>query len=97
MSKSKIVKSEQADEKRTYMLSRITFAVCFIVSVGLIIGGFFTPPQGVIDGSLLKAIGELLMFPTLLYGFRAIELGLTIKFQKGDTSVEIHREEQEET
>lgn len=93
---SKIVRSEQADEHRTYLLSRITFAVCFFVSVGLIVGGFFVPPMGIIDGSVLKAVGELLLFPTLLYGFRAIELGLTIKFQKGDTTVEIHREEQEE-
>ena len=94
--KVKIVRSEQADEHRTYLLSRITFAVCFFVSVGLIVGGFFVPPMGIIDGSVLKAVGELLLFPTLLYGFRAIELGLTIKFQKGDTTVEIHREEQEE-
>ena len=93
--KVKIVRSEQADEHRTYLLSRITFAVCFFVSVGLIVGGFFVPPMGIIDGSVLKAVGELLLFPTLLYGFRAIELGLTIKFQKGDTTVEIHREEQD--
>ena len=94
--KSKIVRNEQADEHRTYLLSRITFAVCFFVSVGLIVGGFFVPPMGIIDGSVLKAVGELLLFPTLLYGFRAIELGLTIKFQKGDTTVEIHREDTEE-
>lgn len=93
--KVKIVKSEQADEHRTYLLSRITFAVCFFVSVGLIVGGFFVPPMGIIDGSVLKAVGELLLFPTLLYAFRAIELGLTIKFQKGDTTVEIHREDQD--
>lgn len=94
--KVKIVKSEQADEHRTYLLSRITFAVCFFVSVGLIVGGFFVPPMGIIDGSVLKAVGELLLFPTLLYGFRAIELGLTVKFQKGDTTVEIHREDVDE-
>ena len=91
--KSKIVKSEQEDERRTYLLSRVTFAVCFFVSVGLIVGGFFVPPMGVIDGSILTAVGELLLFPTLLYGFRAIELGLTIRFEKGDTSIEIHRDD----
>ena len=93
--KAKVVKNEQADERRTYLLSRITFAVCFFVSVGLIVGGFFVPPMGIIDGSILKAVGELLLFPTLLYGYRAIELGLTIKFEKGDTSVVIHRDEKE--
>lgn len=85
---------EKVDEPRTFILSRITFAVCFFVSVGLIIAGFFVPPMGVIDGSVLTAIGELLLFPTLLYAYRAIELGLSVKFQKGDTSVEISQHEQ---
>ena len=86
-----IMKKEKTDGTRTYWLSRWTFALSFFVSVGLIIGGFFTPPQGVIDGSVLTSTGELLAFPTLLYAFRAIELGYKIKFQKGDTSIEVHR------
>lgn len=90
---AKIIKNEKADEQRTFLMSRITFAVCFFVSVGLIIGGFFVPPMGVIDGSILTAIGELLLFPTLLYGYRAIELGLTIKFQKGETTIEISKDD----
>ena len=61
------------------------------MSVGLIIGGFFTPPKGVIDGSVLTATGELLLFPTLLYAFRSLELGYKVKFQKGDTSIEVNR------
>ena len=87
------IKSEKADEPRTFLMSRITFAVCFFVSVGLIVGGFFVPPMGVIDGSCLTAVGELLVFPALLYGFRAVELGLTVKFQKGDSSIEIHKDD----
>lgn len=79
-----------------HWLSRGVAAICFFVSVGLIIGGFLTPPTGVIDGSVLKAVGELLLFPTLLYGFRAIELGLNVKFQKGDTSIAINNEKKEE-
>jgi hypothetical protein len=51
--------------------------------------------MGIIDGSVLTAVGELLLFPTLLYGFRAVELGLTIKFQKGDASIEISKDEEE--
>jgi hypothetical protein len=45
--------------------------------------------MGVIDGSCLTAVGELLLFPTILYAYRAIELGLTVKFNHGDTSIEI--------
>ena len=81
-------------ENRTQLMLRITFALCFFVSVGLIVGGFFVPPMGIIDGSVLTAVGELLLFPTLLYGFRAIELGLRVKFQKGDASIEISKHEQ---
>ena len=88
---AKLVRNEKADEQRTYLMSRITFAICFFVSVGLIIGGFFVPPMGVIDGSVLTAIGELLLFPTLLYAFRALELGYKVKFQKGETSIEMHK------
>lgn len=81
----------KSDGTRTFLLSRLTFAICFFVSVGLIIGGFFVPPMGVIDGSVLTAVGELLLFPTLLYGFRAVELGMRVKFQKGETSVSIDK------
>ena len=81
----------KSDSARTFWISRLTFAICFFVSVGLIIGGFFVPPMGVIDGSVLTAVGELLLFPTLLYGFRAVELGMRVKFQKGETSVSIDK------
>ena len=91
----KTISEAKADEPRTFLLSRITFAVCFFVSVGLIIGGFFVPPMGVIDGSVLTAIGEQLLFPTLLYAYRAIELGLSVKFQKGETSIEITKHDED--
>lgn len=86
-----MTKEIKTDGTRSFWLSRFTFVVCFFVSVGLIIGGFFVPPIGIIDGSVLTAIGELLMFPTLLYAFRALELGYKFKLQKGDMSVEVHK------
>jgi hypothetical protein len=52
--------------------------------------------MGVIDGSVLTSVGELLLFPTLLYGYRAIELGMKVRFQKGSTSIEIHKDENAE-
>ena len=86
-----VFRKPKTDGTRSFWLSRLTFAICFFVSVGLIIGGFFVPPMGVIDGSVLTAVGELLLFPTLLYGFRAVELGMRVKFQKGETSVSIDK------
>ena len=77
--------------RQTFWLSRVTLIICFFVSVGLIVGGFIVPPMGVIDGSVLTAVGELLLFPTLLYGYRAIEMGLRVKFQRGETSIEVDK------
>lgn len=82
----------KGDGTRTFWLSRFTFVICFFVSVGLIVGGFFVPPMGIIDGSVLTATGELLLFPTLLYAFRALELGYKVKFQKGETSIEFNKQ-----
>ena len=90
----KILSKDKGDGTRTYWLSRWAFTLAFFTSVVLMVGGFFTPPKGVIDGSVLTASGELLLFPTLLYAFRALELGYKIKFSKGDASVEIKRKEE---
>lgn len=57
----------------------LVFWICLTVSVGLLVGGFFTPPQGVIDGSVLTAVGLLFLFaslgqlPLLIRG-RSVEL-----------------------
>jgi hypothetical protein len=45
---------------------------------------------------VLTGIGELLLFHTLLYAFRAIELGLRVKCQKGETSIEISKRKEDE-
>ena len=46
-------------------MCRTTFIVCLAASVMLIVAGFVVPPMGEIDGSVLTAVGELLMFPTV--------------------------------
>lgn len=81
-------------EKKCCFCQLVT-AVCFLISVILLIAGFLLPPMGVIDGSVLTAVGELLLFPVVIYAFRAIELGLEVKIQKGDTSVEIHKDDRD--
>ena len=86
------IKSENKTEQQ-YCFCRIVTAICFVISVILLIAWFLLPPMGVIDGSVLTAVGELLLFPVIIYGFRAIELGLEVKIQKGDTSVEIHKDD----
>ena len=89
--------NSKSKKERQCCFCRLVFAICLVVSAVLVITGFFMPPRGEISGSVLKAVGELLLFPTLAYGFRAIELGLEIKFQKGDTSISVSRDENEDS
>lgn len=43
----------------------VVFWIAFIVSICLIVGGFFVPPVGVIDGSVLTGTGILSAFVEL--------------------------------
>lgn len=57
----------------------VVFAVCLAVSIGLIVGGFFVPPMGIIDGSVLTAVG-------LLFGYAALaQLPYVVRSRKAMT------------
>ena len=66
------------------------FSITFVLSLALIVGGFFCPPIGQIDGSVLSAVGLLLLFATIEKIPEAIEAGKSIKVQKGDFSAEVN-------
>ena len=68
------------------------FYLTFAISLLLIIGGFLLPPMGIIDGSVLSAVGELLMFGVLAQLPALIDAaknGKSIKLTKGDSSIEV--------
>ena len=88
-----IVPKTIKNAERKCFFCKVVFIVSLIISVGLIIGGFFMPPQGEIDGSVLTAVGELFAFPTLAFGFRAIELGYDLKMSHGETTVELNNDD----
>ena len=69
------------------------FKVTFVLSVMLIVGGFFCPPIGEIDGSVLSAVGLLLMFATIDKLPDAIRAGKSIKVTKGDFTAEVNSKE----
>ena len=71
------------------------FTITFVLSVLLIVGGFFCPPIGVIDGSVLSAVGLLLMFATIDRVPEAIKAGRNLKISKGDFSAEVSTEKPE--
>jgi hypothetical protein len=56
-------------------------AVTAVVALGLIIASFILPPRGVIDNSVLQAVGEILVFPVILMIPDAIRAGRRIKYK----------------
>lgn len=55
------------------------FVICLFFTIALLVAGFFVPPRGVIDGSVLTAAGILFAFATLaqvpsMVRHRAVEL-----------------------
>ena len=71
------------------------FYITFVLSVALIVGGFFCPPIGQIDGSVLSAVGLLLMFATIDKIPDAIKAGRNLKISKGDFTAEVGAEPNE--
>lgn len=65
------------------------FIVCLAMAIILFVGGFFCPPMGVIDGSVLKAGGILLGFATLAVAGQNLANGKDVTFNHGDTEVTI--------
>lgn len=82
-------------KKKECRMCTVVFCITFAVALALIIGGFFVPPMGVIDGSVLTAVGELIVFPALAFGMRAVELGYDLRLQKGDASMSISNEKKD--
>ena len=71
-----------------------------LVSIGLLIGGFFCPPVGVISSSVLYAsaliIGGGWLYYTTAHIPEFIERGAKIRASHGKTSIEIGKEEKDE-
>lgn len=71
------------------------FFICLGVSIALGVGGFFCPPLGSIDGSILTFIGLLLGYATLAVAGQNLANGKDVTFKHGDTSVTVNDEEDE--
>lgn len=74
-------------------LTNIWMRILSISSILLIIASFFVPPLGVIDGSILAAVGELEGLGVLWIVLRAVEKGTGASFKKGDVEVDIKENE----
>ena len=56
-------------------------AITAVTALALLVASFIVPPVGVIDPSVLQAIGEILVFPVIWMIPKAIEAGKTIKYK----------------
>ena len=79
------------EEERKATRNSIEFWVCLVTSIGLFVGGFFVPPTGVIDGSVLTAVGMLLGFAVLTQVPVIIGMSKSAKITHGDTTIEVTR------
>lgn len=80
-----------------YILHNIPFYILSTIAVGLIIASFIVPPHGVIDPSVLAAVGEIFAFSSLYTVIIAIEKGMPTRIRHRDTEIKVgdKREETE--
>lgn len=74
---------------------KVVIFILTTIAIGLIIGGFFCPPLGAIDGSILTAVGEIFGFASLWVVIKAIEERYDVKLKKGDTELTIGNDDGE--
>lgn len=71
---------------------KIIAAILAAVAVVLIVVSFFVPPRGVIDGSVLAAVGELFAFASLFMIWESVDRGMDAKITHGDTKIELNND-----
>lgn len=81
---------------RNYLKTNLFFWLFSLTGMGLMIIGFFTPPQAEIHQSVLIAVGEIHIFISLGVVLKAVDKGIDATFQKGDTSLTITNEDKKE-
>lgn len=79
---------------KSMQFAKLMCALLTACAIGLFVWGFFVPPLGIIDGSVLKAGGVLLAFAALwVIAHVVIELDKTARIKHGQTEIELKEEE----
>lgn len=63
------------------------FYVLASIAIILLIASFIVPPTGVIDGSVLAAVGEIFAFASLGSVLKAMDKGIDAKVKNGNTEL----------
>lgn len=79
-----------------YITNNIWFKVLSISAILLIIASFVVPPLGLIDNSVIAAVGEIFAFAALYTLGNAIDKGKTASITHGQTTLTVKEEEEED-
>ena len=83
-----------AETIKKAILGDVVFWVCLIVTLVLMLLGFYLPPMGEISPSVLEAVGWLFGFAALAKFCdtvnTAVKAGYDAKVHHGDTEIEIN-------
>ena len=90
MEKEKDINKGQKTFHKHYVLA---FWITLGISIGLMVGSAWVPPLFVIDGSIFKAVGLLFLWPALAFAALAVESGRVAKFNFGQGSIHIGKDE----
>lgn len=80
---------------KTQVWTKVVFYITLFSAVVFMLIGLVTPPKGVIDKSVLEGSGILLFFATIAQIPDFIHAGHQIKFDKGDTHIEIRKQDED--
>lgn len=72
----------------------IAFYILTAFSVGLLVASFLVPPIGIIDPSVLAAIGEIFAFAALATVFKAIDRGVDATVTHKNTTISITNDDE---
>ena len=82
--------------KKTKHVDKYIFFACLAASILLLCISFILPPTGVIDPSVLKAVGLLLGFAALGIAGQNLANGKEVTFKKDDMEITVGDEEENE-
>lgn len=78
---------------KSMQFAKLMCAILTASAIGLFVWGFFVPPLGTIDGSVLKGGGILLGFAALwVIAHIVIEMDKTARFKHGQTELVFEEE-----
>jgi hypothetical protein len=80
-------KDQERKLRESCTKAKIAATVLSFIAVALIVGSFFVPPMGVVDSSVLAAVGEIFAFAALFAVWEAVDKGIDAKIVHGNTTI----------